>query len=147
MARTLTLTHWGAYELETDGRRIVAVHPFGEDPDPSPIGQSLRDHDHPLRVRRPSVRKSWLEHGPGADPHLRGVDPFVEVDWDTALDLAAGEIDRVRRTYGNQAIYAGSYGWASAGRFHHARATSAASSVSSGAPRSSATPIATPPPR
>jgi biotin/methionine sulfoxide reductase len=121
VARTLTLTHWGAYELETDGRRIVAVHPFGEDPDPSPIGQSLRDHDHPLRVRRPSVRKSWLEHGPGADPHLRGVDPFVEVDWDTALDLAAAEIDRVRRTYGNQAIYAGSYGWASAGRFHHAQ--------------------------
>lgn len=121
MARTLTLTHWGAYEIETDGERVVAVHPFRDDPDPSPIGQSLRDHDHPLRVRRPSVRRSWLEHGPGAATGLRGVDPFVEVDWDTALDLAAAEIDRVRRTYGNEAIFAGSYGWASAGRFHHAQ--------------------------
>src|SRR5690606_28941710 len=37
------------------------------------------------------------------------------------LDLAAAEIDRVRRTYGNEAIFAGSYGWASAGRFHHAQ--------------------------
>ncbi|TGT20353.1 Asp-tRNA(Asn)/Glu-tRNA(Gln) amidotransferase GatCAB subunit C, partial [Mesorhizobium sp. M4B.F.Ca.ET.172.01.1.1] len=28
---------------------------------------------------------------------------------------------RVRSTHDNSAIYAGSYGWASAGRFHHAQ--------------------------
>ncbi len=33
----------------------------------------------------------------------------------------AAEIARVRDAHGNQAIYAGSYGWASAGRFHHAQ--------------------------
>jgi biotin/methionine sulfoxide reductase len=33
----------------------------------------------------------------------------------------AAELDRVRAAYGNSAIYAGSYGWASAGRFHHAQ--------------------------
>ncbi|HEX2153597.1 MAG TPA: molybdopterin-dependent oxidoreductase [Acidimicrobiia bacterium] len=121
MARTPTITHWGAYEIETENGRIVAVHPFPGDPDPSPIGQSLLDHDHPLRVRRPAVRQSWLENGPASSSHLRGVEPFVEVDWDTALDLAADEIDRVRQAFGNQAIYAGSYGWASAGRFHHAQ--------------------------
>lgn len=40
--------------------------------------------------------------------------------WDEALDLFAPEIDRVRRDHGNDAIFAGSYGWTSAGRFHHA---------------------------
>lgn len=119
--RKTTLTHWGAYEVESDGRQVTAVHPFPTDPDPSPIGRSMTAHDHPLRVRRPAVRRSWLEGGPGSATHLRGVEPFVELDWDTALDLVAAEIDRVRSTFGNRAIYSGSYGWASAGRFHHAQ--------------------------
>ena len=50
-----------------------------------------------------------------------GTRPFVEVEWDRALDLVSAELDRVRSTFGNQAIYGGSYGWASAGRFHHAQ--------------------------
>lgn len=121
MPRKTTLTHWGAYEIDTEDGRISAVHPFPSDPDPSPIGQSMMDHDHPLRVRRPSVRESWLKGGPGSKTHLRGAEPFVEVDWETALDLVAGEINRVRTEFGNEAIYSGSYGWASAGRFHHAQ--------------------------
>lgn len=118
-ARHRTLTNWGAYELETDGGEITAVHPFAKDPDPSPIGQSLRAV-RKSRVARPSIRESWYRKGPGANPEGRGFEPFVEVDWETALDLLAAEIDRVRTTYGNQAIFGGSYGWASAGRFHHA---------------------------
>ena len=70
---------------------------------------------------RPSIRRSWLEDGPAAATDRRGAEPFVEVDWDTALDLVAGELDRVRTSYGNEAIFGGSYGWASAGRFHHAQ--------------------------
>jgi biotin/methionine sulfoxide reductase len=45
----------------------------------------------------------------------------VEVDWSKALDLAAAELQRVRTEHGNTAIFGGSYGWASAGRFHHAK--------------------------
>ncbi len=116
--RHLTLTQWGAYELERDGDDVVAVHPFAADPDPSPIGQSL-SAVRQNRVMRPAVRESWLRQGPGAAPERRGAEPFVEVDWDTVLDLAAGELDRVRSEFGNEAIYGGSYGWASAGRFHH----------------------------
>ena len=37
------------------------------------------------------------------------------------IDLVSEEIKRVISTYGNESIYAGSYGWASAGRFHHAQ--------------------------
>src|SRR5581483_2204280 len=51
----------------------------------------------------------------------RGHDPFVEVSWDEALDLLAAELVRVREASGNEAIFGGSYGWASAGRFHHAQ--------------------------
>ncbi|HSF94596.1 MAG TPA: molybdopterin-dependent oxidoreductase, partial [Thermohalobaculum sp.] len=51
----------------------------------------------------------------------RGREPFVAVPWDEALDIAGAELDRVRRAHGNEAIFGGSYGWASAGRFHHAQ--------------------------
>ena len=118
--RHRTLTNWGAYEVETDGREITAVHPFAKDPDPSPIGQSLKAVRR-SRVERPAIRESWFRHGPGSRPELRGREPFVEVDWDVALDLLAAELDRVRTEHGNRAIFGGSYGWASAGRFHHAQ--------------------------
>jgi biotin/methionine sulfoxide reductase len=117
--RHLTLTNWGAYEVETDGHDITAVHPFAKDPDPSPIGQSLKAVRR-SRVMRPSIRESWYRNGPGSNTDRRGHEPFVEVEWDVALEMLAAEIDRVRSEYGNEAIFGGSYGWASAGRFHHA---------------------------
>ena len=94
--RTLTLAHWGVYEVEYDAAgKAVHLHPFAKDPDPSPIGlHMLSDEVARLRVRRPAVRKSWLEHGPGAFPERRGAEPFVEVPWDEALDLVAGELAR-----------------------------------------------------
>jgi biotin/methionine sulfoxide reductase len=118
--RHRTLTNWGAYEVETDGAEITAVHPFAKDPDPSPIGQSLKAVRR-SRVERPAIRESWFRHGPCSRPELRGREPFVEVEWEVALDLLAAELDRVRNEHGNQAIFGGSYGWASAGRFHHAQ--------------------------
>jgi biotin/methionine sulfoxide reductase len=36
------------------------------------------------------------------------------------IRFVAAELERVIAAHGNEAIYAGSYGWASAGRFHHA---------------------------
>ncbi len=118
----LTSSHWGTYRVETVNGAVKALHPFEHDADPSPIGPGIVDViDGPTRITDPMVRKSWLEHGPGAAPELRGREPFVAVDWDTANRLVAAEIDRVRTDYGNESIYAGSYGWASAGRFHHAQ--------------------------
>lgn len=118
-----TAAHWGVYEVEHDGPGgAPRVLPFVSDPDPSAIG--LYQLDPALldcRIARPAVRRSWLEGGPGSRPDLRGREPFVEVSWDQALDLVAAEVDRVRTTYGNAAIFGGSYGWASAGRFHHAQ--------------------------
>ena len=42
-------------------------------------------------------------------------------EWDEVTRLAGDELSRVIDQHGNSAIYAGSYGWASAGRFHHAQ--------------------------
>ena len=117
-----TYTHWGAYDAEVEDGRLIALHPIADDADPSPIGDSLVDAvDHPARIAQPMIRKGWLDHGPEGPKGGRGREPFVAVPWDRALDLAAAELDRVRQNYGNESIYAGSYGWSSAGRFHHAQ--------------------------
>ncbi len=118
-----TTSHWGAFNVTTRDDRIVGVSDFDNDPNPSAISKSLPAAvHHRARVARPSIRKSWLEHGPShvESRQLRGREEFIELPWDEALDIAAAEIDRVRQTYGNESIYGGSYGWASAGRFHHA---------------------------
>lgn len=117
MALTPMATHWGPYLIEADGRRVKAVHPHPIDPDPSPIGQGFLAATE-CRVDRPSIRASWLEHGPGTRTERRGQEPFVEVSWDRALDNVAAELARVRDDHGHQAIYGASYGWGSAGRFH-----------------------------
>ena len=118
----LTSTHWGTYEIATSNGRVTGLKPFSEDRDPSPIGSSLPELlDHPTRIKRPAVRRGWLDNGPGPADGKRGGEPFVEVGWDEAERLVAAELDRVRKDHGNSAIYAGSYGWASAGRFHHAQ--------------------------
>ena len=67
------------------------------------------------------VRKSFLEKRENSDRSKRGVEPFVAVSWDTAEQLVADELSRVRNQHGNDSIFAGCYGWASAGRFHHAQ--------------------------
>jgi len=120
--RTPTATHWGAYHVEVEDGRVRGIDPIAEDRDPSPIGRSIPDTVHgPLRIEKPMVRAGWLERGHRNDGAGRGAEPFVPVAWDEALDLVASEIERVRTDHGPQAIYAGSYGWASAGRFHHAQ--------------------------
>jgi biotin/methionine sulfoxide reductase len=64
------------------------------------------------------VRRGWLEH---RDRTARGNDEFVELSWPAAIELVAGELRRVAAEHGNAAIFGGSYGWSSAGRFHHAK--------------------------
>ena len=35
--RHLHTSHWGAFEAEVEGGAVVAVHPYRDDPDPSPL--------------------------------------------------------------------------------------------------------------
>ena len=117
---SLIVTHWGTYQAQVEQGRLTAVIPFAADRQPSPIGYSLPDSvQGNSRVRRPAVRLGFLQGK--NNPQQRGREPFVEVSWEEALSLTAGELQRVATTHGHQAIYGGSYGWASAGRFHHAQ--------------------------
>ena len=115
-------SHWGAFWAEVADGRVVGVKPFERDDHPSPLLQSIPDVVHGTnRVDRPYVRESFLKRGKDSDRSGRGVEPFVPVAWETALDLAASEIKRVTEEHGNASIYAGSFGWASAGALHHAQ--------------------------
>jgi biotin/methionine sulfoxide reductase len=118
----LTSNHWGTYRVETESGVVKALHGFEEDDDVSAIGSGIVDVlDAPSRIKAPMVRKSWFESGPGSNNHLRGAEPFVEVAWERAEKLVAEELSRVNNRFSNQAIFGGSYGWSSAGRFHHAQ--------------------------
>lgn len=122
MPGRLSAAHWGLFRVEVQHGRAIAAHPFEADPaPPAMLPVAVEGLYSPLRIAQPAVRQSWLEHGPGARPELRGRDPFVEVTWEEAERLAAAEVQRLRAAHGNQSLYAGSYGWGSAGRFHHAK--------------------------
>ena len=102
-----------------DGVLSVAPHPG--DPDPNPIIRNFTNaHRHPVRVTTPMVRRGWITNGPGPDER-RGSDEFVPMPWDEILDRLAAELSRVKARHGCEAIFGGSYGWSSAGRFHHAQ--------------------------
>lgn len=116
----LHAAHWGAFYPEVRNGRLVSVRPFEKDTDPSPLLSGLVEHTyHPTRIMQPAVRVGWR---PGERGTSRtGRCAYRQISWDEALSLVASEIRRVGAQSGNQSIFAGSYGWSSAGRFHHAK--------------------------
>jgi biotin/methionine sulfoxide reductase len=113
--------HWGAFTAEVRRGRVTAVRPFAGDPAPPSLIAAVPDAVHsPCRIDRPYVRAGWLR-GDRAGGTPRGGDAFVGVSWDQATRLVADELARVRAAHGPASIFGGSYGWSSAGRFHHAR--------------------------
>lgn len=112
--------HWGVFSAGwADGKLQVKPHP--DDPDPNPLIDNFAAAiHHPVRVTTPMVRRGWLERGPGPDA-ARGNDEFVPMPWADVLDLIASELTRVKDQHGAKAVFGGSYGWSSAGRFHHAQ--------------------------
>ncbi|AOW92486.1 molybdopterin oxidoreductase [Rhodococcus sp. WMMA185] len=120
-ARRPHMSHWGMFEAEVADGDVVAAHPFVGDADPSPVlGNIAGSVRNKARITGPAVRRGWLENGPGPSSG-RGCDEFVSVGWEELTELLANELRRVVERHGNSAIYGGSYGWASAGRFHHAQ--------------------------
>jgi biotin/methionine sulfoxide reductase len=105
--------------LVRDQGIVVAPHP--QDADPSALlGNIPASVSHPARIARPMIRRGWLERGPAPDDR-RGCDDFVAVSWPEALDRVAAELRRIYPAHGPRGVFAGSYGWASAGRFHDAQ--------------------------
>lgn len=117
-----TCSHWGNYLVETDGQSITGIHPYSDDRNPTPIGQSLANVlDEGARIPQPMVREGYLRDEWNSDSSQRGAEPFVPVSWEKATELAARALRRAKEEFGNESIYGGSYGWASAGRFHHSQ--------------------------
>ena len=114
-------SHWGVFSGRwADGKLVIDSHPG--DSSPSPLLQNFPDAiHHKARVLHPMVRRSWLERGPGPNRARGRDDEFVQMTWPAVLDLLAAELARVRDAHGPGAIFGGSYGWSSAGRFHHAQ--------------------------
>jgi biotin/methionine sulfoxide reductase len=112
------LTHFGVLEADSDGKSLRDVTGWKGDPDPRQVIHNVASSQHhPARITRPAIRQGWLTRGPGGAG--RGDEPFVEVSWDEALDLLSAELQRVYATHGSSGVYGASYGWSSAGRFHH----------------------------
>ncbi|XWN30284.1 MAG: molybdopterin-dependent oxidoreductase [Devosia sp.] len=122
MHRPISLTHWGAFTAHVDKGRFLAAEPLeGSGADPDMIRALPKRTYARTRIASPHVRASFLRHGHRAGGDGRGREAMVPVPWETALHLAAGELARIRDAHGPTALFAGSYGWSSAGRFHHAR--------------------------
>ena len=116
-----SLAHWGVFTAEVADGEITSVRPPADDADPSPLlGNLAGSLRHRSRITGPAIRAGWLRDGPGPTDR-RGADEFVAVSWAELTERLADELRRVIDTHGNEAIYGGSYGWASAGRFHHAQ--------------------------
>ena len=113
-------SHWGAFSVLVHDRELEVV-PHPRDPNPSALlGNITAATSHKARIARPMIRRRWLEHGPGSDER-RGCDAFVPMSWDETFEHLAAELRRVYDEYGPRAVFGGSYGWASAGRFHDAQ--------------------------
>ena len=121
-AARLNSSHWGAFSPVVGNGRVIGVRAFARDPDPSGIISSIPDAvHHRCRVLQPTVREGWLCNRPDRAREQRGYDRFIPVTWERALNLVEGALKRVISAHGNEAIFGGSYGWSSAGRFHHAK--------------------------
>ena len=114
--------HWGTFAARwTDGR--LAVRPHSGDPDPNAIAGEFQ---HRACATRRGSRSRWCGAAGWSmvrEPDdRRGRDEFVAVSWDRALGPARRRTARgCAMPMVPGAIYGGSYGWASAGRFHHAQ--------------------------
>jgi biotin/methionine sulfoxide reductase len=58
----VTSSHWGAFEVDVEGDRIVAARPFADAPNPHAVPYVIPAAvHHATRIQRPAIRRGWLE--------------------------------------------------------------------------------------
>ena len=115
-----TATHWGSVIADVSGGEFIGIKPFKDDY-PIPMTQALADRvNAENRIKYPMVREGYLKHGYRSNKSMRGRDRFVRVSWEKAYELITKELKRIKKKYGNEAIFAGSVDWHSVGKLHTA---------------------------
>lgn len=119
--RVFSASHYGPFEAIVRDGKLVNINAVIElDNRPTEMlmyGLVDRVYDK-TRIAGPMIRKSYLEGWQTGDtkPELRGKEPFVQVDWDTAFKIAAKAIVDAAANHGNNSIFSASYGgWSHAG--------------------------------
>ena len=117
------MSHWGAFAADVDASgEVTAVRPDALDPAPSPLlGNFVGALRHPLRVADAdgAPRVAGARAGPGrraAAPTSSSRSAGTRCSTGSPPSSAGSTAD-----HGAEAVFGGSYGWSSAGRFHHAQ--------------------------
>ncbi len=108
-------THFGPVNATVKNGKLVSTTPHPAISMDTDMMRSLADYvNSPNRIKTPCVRKSFLEGR--RQNELRGVEDFVSVSWQTALDLAAEKLLEAKQKWGNESIFRTSFaGWSQAG--------------------------------
>ena len=120
-----TCDHYGPMKVHVNDEGVAFRQSYLEEKwqQPGAMGPGYRDRTYaPARIKYPMKREGW-EPGGGGDTSGRGSDDFVRISWDEAVSLVAEESERIRSEYGDDAVYAASYGWGSRGSLGNGRAT------------------------
>ncbi|MCL1137852.1 molybdopterin-dependent oxidoreductase [Shewanella pneumatophori] len=113
-------SHYGPFKAVVKNGKLIGIQPINDiDEFPTEmltkgvLGRTYSD----TRVMYPMVRKSFYDNPLGDHkPHLRGKEPFVRVDWKTAIALTSYAIAKTIQEHGNEAIFSSSYGgWSHSG--------------------------------
>ena len=119
----ITAAHWGPLAVVVKDGKILSSGPAVDDLGDNPLQMVVADQVHnKARVEKPMIRKGFLDNleNPTQPDGKRGSDEFVPVSWEKAYEIIEQQLRRVRDTYGSEGIFAGSYGWRSAGVLHKA---------------------------
>ena len=111
--------HWGAFSARWNGATLDITALRGGScalPDPAEL-----HHGDAPQGPHPAADGAQGVAGPRANTERSFDQKFVACPWDEVLDLLANELSRIRTEHGAAAVFGGSYGWSSAGRFHHAQ--------------------------
>lgn len=117
----ITAAHWGLLKITLKDGKIInseEVLQRGEtkNPQTTVTGDLVYTKS---RIKYPMARKSFLENKKG-NGELRGKDEWVRLKYDEAIKLVADKLKETIHNHGNEAIFAGSYGWKSSGALHSA---------------------------
>jgi len=122
-AKLFHANYWGPFNpTVVDGvlTKVDGILELDDEPNEMLTTGVLEKTYAKTRVMYPLVRKSYLENYGKGDVRvdLRGKEPFVRVDWDTALNLVKGCIDDTIKDLGNEGILTTYDGWSEGHTFY-----------------------------